>query len=154
MVEDFRGLLQEFIRRFGLLAGDQTPCGKPLPVSDAHALMCLLDAGEQGLLQTTLVARLGVDKSTASRMVARMSDRGHVASLPSSEDGRARPIRLSKKGVRVAREIDEASTRRFAALLKSIPARRRIDVILALRDIVAALDRLDPDQEEQEGQQA
>jgi DNA-binding MarR family transcriptional regulator len=154
MVEDFRGLLQEFIRRFGLLAGDQTPCGKPLPASDAHALMCLLEAGEQGLLQTTLVARLGVDKSTASRMVARMSDRGHVASVPSSGDGRARPIRLTKKGVRVAREIDEASTHRFAALLKSIPARRRTDVILALRDIVAALDRLDPDQEQQEGQQA
>jgi len=154
MVKDFRGLLQEFIRRFGLLAGDQTPCGKPLPASDAHALMCLLEAGDQGLLQTTLVARLGVDKSTASRIVARMGDRGHVASLPASGDGRARPIRLSKKGVRVAREIEQASTRRFAALLKGIPRHRRTDVIVALRDIVAAMDQLDVDEDQQQGLQS
>lgn len=153
MVEDFRKLLQEFIRRFGLLAGDQTPCGKPLPASDAHALMCLLEAGEQ-LPQTTLVARLGIDKSTASRVVARMSDRGHVESVPPTGDGRARPIRLTRKGVRIAREIEEASTRRFAALLKGVPVRRRANVIAALRDVVAALDRFDPDQEHRQGQQA
>jgi DNA-binding MarR family transcriptional regulator len=146
VIEDFRGLLQEFIRRFGLLDGDRTPCGMPLPASDAHALMCLLDAGEPGLPQTTLVARLGIDKSTASRLVTRMSDRGHVASAASPDDGRARPVRLTRKGVRVARELEAASTRRFAALLEGIPARRRTNVISALGDIVAALDRLDLDQ--------
>lgn len=146
MLEDFRGLLQEFIRRFGLLAAEQTPCGAPMPASDAHALMCLLEAGDQGLPQSTLVARLGIDKSTASRLVARMSDRGHVAPAGSSDDGRARPVRLTRKGVRVARELEAASTRRFAALLEGIPARRRTNAIAALRDIVAALDRLQPDQ--------
>jgi len=151
MVEDFRGLLQAFICRFGLLAGDQTPCGKPLPVSDAHALMCLLEPGEAGLLQTTLVTRLGIDKSTVSRVIARLSDRGLVASVPSPADGRARPIRLTRKGTRLAREIDEASTRRFAALLKGVPPRRRTDVIMALRDIVAALDGLHPAPEPQQG---
>lgn len=153
MVEDFRALLQELIRRFGLLAGDQTPCGKPLPASDAHALMCLLDAGDQ-LPQATLVARLGVDKSTTSRIVARMSDRGHVESVPSTMDGRARPIRLTRKGVRIAREIERASTRRFAALLKGVPVRRRANVIAALRDVVAALDGLSSDQPQQQGHRA
>jgi DNA-binding MarR family transcriptional regulator len=146
VIEDLRGLLLEFIRRFGLLAGDQTPCGIPLPTSDAHALMCLLEAGEQGLPQSTLVGRLGIDKSTASRLVARMSERGHVASAASPDDGRARPVRLTRKGVRVARELEEASTRRFAALLEGIPARRRTNAIAALRDLVAALDRLQLDQ--------
>jgi DNA-binding MarR family transcriptional regulator len=145
VVENFRGLLQDFIRRFGLLAGDQTPCGIALPASDAHALMCLLEAGEQGLAQSTLVTRLGIDKSTASRLVARLSERGHVASA-SSDDGRARPVRLTSKGARVARDLEAASTRRFAALLEGIPARRRANVIAALNDIVAALDRLPLDQ--------
>lgn len=154
MVEAFRGLVQEFIRRFGLLAGDQTPCGKPIPVSDAHALMCLREAGEQGLQQSALVARLGIDKSTASRLVVRLSERGHVTSAPSPGDGRARPIRLTRKGHRIAREVDEASTRRFAALLKNVPPRRRSDVILALRDIVAALDQIIPDAEHQQGRRA
>jgi len=154
MVETFRGLVQDFVRRFGLLAGDQTPCGKPLPISDAHALMCLLEAGEHGLQQSALVERLGIDKSTASRLVARLSDRGHVTSAPTPGDGRARPICLTRKGLRIAQELDAASTRRFTALLQNVPARRRRDVILALRDIVAALDGLIPDEESQQGQQA
>lgn len=154
MVGTFRGLMQDFVRRFGLLAGDQTPCGKPLPVSEAHALMCLLEAGEQGMQQSALVAQLGIDKSTASRLVARLSDRGHVTSAPAPGDGRARPIRLTKKGVRIARDVDAASTRRFAALLKNVPARRRSEVILALRDIVAALDGLNSDEQGQQGQRA
>ena len=154
MVEAFRGLVQDFVRRFGLLAGDQTPCGKPLPASDAHALMCLLEAGEPGLQQSALVAQLGIDKSTASRLVARLSDRGHVTSAQTPGDGRARPIRLTRKGVRIAREINDASTRRFAALLKNVPARRRSDVILALRDIVTAIDGINSDEHSRQRQRA
>jgi DNA-binding MarR family transcriptional regulator len=154
MVETFRGLVQDFVRRFGLLAGDQTPCGKPLPASDAHALMCLLEAGDDGLQQSALVAQLGIDKSTASRVVARLSDRGHVTSAPPPGDGRARPIRLTRKGVRIAREINVASTRRFAELLKNVPARRRSDVILALRDIVTAIDGINSDGHSRQRQRA
>ncbi len=149
MVGSFRGLVQDFIRRFGLLAADQTPCGKPIPLSDAHALMCLSAANERGLQQSELVAQLGVDKSTASRLVARLAERGHVTSAPSPGDARARPIRLTRKGLQLAQEIDEASTRRFAAVLKNVPARRRTDVIRALRDIVAALDQLDSDHQQE-----
>ena len=132
----------EFIRRFGLLAGDQTPCGKPLPTSDAHALMCLRAAGEEGLLQTALAARLGLDKSTVSRLVVRLTESGHVTAAVAA-DARARPIRLTRKGVRLASEIEDASQQRFAALLELVPARRRDPMIAALRDLVAAMDGLD-----------
>jgi DNA-binding MarR family transcriptional regulator len=142
MVEDFRNALQEFIRRFGLLSGDQTPCGKPLPPSDAHALMLLLASAEQGMAQSALTARLGVDKSTASRLVARLTERGHVAPVPAPGDARTRPVRLTAKGIRLATEIDRASQQRFAALLEGVPERRRENVLRALRDIVAALDGL------------
>ena len=46
VTDEFRALMQEFVRQFGLLSADRTPCGKPLASSDAHALMVLLDAGE------------------------------------------------------------------------------------------------------------
>jgi DNA-binding MarR family transcriptional regulator len=141
VTDDFRALLQAFIRRFGLLAGDQTPCGKPLPPSDAHALMCLLESGEDGLPQNAIAARLGVDKSTASRLVSRLVERGHATDA-TSEDARARPIRLTRSGVRVAKEVETASRRRFGAVLEAIPARRRAEVVQALREIVAALDRV------------
>jgi DNA-binding MarR family transcriptional regulator len=146
--DDFRAVLQGFIRRFGLLAGDQTPCGKPLPPSDAHALMLLLEAGDEGVLPSEIARRLGVDKSTASRLVARLVDRGHVSDGPEPADARSRPIRLTRNGVRVATEIEEASRRRFDQVLERIPVRRRRDVIAALRELVSALDGIDRDQGE------
>lgn len=144
VVEDFRVVLQEFIRRFGLLAADRTPCGKPLASSDAHALMLLLEAGDDGMLSSALAARLGVDKSTASRTAARLAARGHITAAPSSDDARARPIRLTTKGARVARDVDVASRDRFSQLLKQLPPKRRADVIEALEDLVAALQKMNP----------
>jgi hypothetical protein len=41
--ERFRGLVQQFVRSFGLLVATQTPCGHPISVSHAHALMVLLE---------------------------------------------------------------------------------------------------------------
>ena len=145
MGDDFRALLQAFIRRFGLLSPDRTPCGKPLAPSDAHALMLLRGAGEGGLLQMELAAGLSIDKSTASRLVARLTESGHLASAP-SDDGRARPMRLTAKGLRLAGEIDAASRARFASVLERIPAGRRDQVVRSLRDIVAALEPTTEDQ--------
>lgn len=148
MSDELRALLQTFIRRFGLLAADTTPCGKPLATSDAHALLILAETGAAGLLQTDLRGALGVDKSTASRVVARLDERGHVEPAAPSADGRAKPVRLTAKGARLAGEIDRASRRRFGALLAGIPAGRRDPVLRALRDVVAALDHLQGKEED------
>ena len=150
MPEDFRALMQELIRRFGLLAADRTPCGKPLASSDAHALMLLLDAGDDGLLSSALAARLGIDKSTGSRLVTRLTEAGHIAAAPSTDDARAKPIRLTKKGVRVATEVQLASQERFARLLEHVAPRRRGDVVDALRELVSALEKMTSNLEEQE----
>ena len=146
MADDFRALLQTFIRRFGLLEAERTPCGHPLAPSDAHALMLLRPAGDQGLPQATLAAALGVDKSTASRLVARLSRLGHLAPA-AAPDGRQKPVRLTAKGARLAATIDAASQDRFAALLENVPARRRAAVVRALRDVVQALARQKAEEE-------
>ncbi|MCE9579084.1 MAG: MarR family transcriptional regulator [Deltaproteobacteria bacterium] len=147
MVDDFRALLQEFIRRFGLLADHRTPCGKPMPTSDAHALMCLRAAGDDGLPHTAIAARLALDKSTVSRVMARLAEAGHVA-VAEGDDARTRPVRLTRKGLRVADDVDQRSQRRFAALLEGVPPARRDPVIRALRDLVAAMGALDRIEEE------
>jgi DNA-binding MarR family transcriptional regulator len=140
--DEFRALLQAFIRRFGLLSPDRTPCGKDLAPGDAHALMILLGAGAAGEPQARLARQLGVDKSTASRLVARLLAAGRAERAPASGDGREKPVRLTARGARLAREIDRASADRFAALLASVPRARRPGVVSALRDVVAALDEM------------
>jgi len=142
--------MQEFVRKFGLLSADRTPCGKPLASSDAHALMLLLEAADSGMLSSSLAARLGIDKSTASRVTARLTDRGYLTPAPATDDGRARPALLTKKGVRVAREVEQASRARFADILEHLPAPRRGAVISALRDLVSALESMTADQADRE----
>jgi DNA-binding MarR family transcriptional regulator len=145
--DELRPLLQAFIRRFGLLSPDRTPCGKDLPPSDAHALMILRAAGEDGLPQAALAARLGVDKSTASRVVGRLLDAERAERAPSSADAREKPVRLTARGMKLARELDAASAERFATLLAHVPRRRRADVVDAVRELVAALERMTTDPE-------
>jgi DNA-binding MarR family transcriptional regulator len=151
VTDEFRELMQQFIRRFGLLAADRTPCGKPLASSDAHALMLLVGAGEEGMLPSALATQLGVDKSTATRVVTRLTDAGHIASAPSTDDARAKPIRLTRKGARVAAEVQSASRERFARLLEHVPARRRGDVLGSLRELVTALEKMTSSADDKEG---
>src|SRR5918994_1949708 len=47
-VDDLQGRLVAFVRAFGLHRGDETPCGAPIPVSEAHALTVLDEAGGGG----------------------------------------------------------------------------------------------------------
>ncbi|HVV88671.1 MAG TPA: MarR family transcriptional regulator [Kofleriaceae bacterium] len=146
----FRALLQELFRRFGLLAEDRTPCGKPLASSDAHALMILLDAGPAGMAPSALATRLGVDKSTATRLAARLAERGYTESEASASDARLRPIHLTRKGRRVADDVAQASRQRFADLLAHVPAARRAAVLDGLTELVAALTRMTPEAGQEE----
>lgn len=137
-VDELRRVIQRFFRRFGALAADSTPCGKPLAVAHAHALMVLLAQGE--LTQQALGAELGIDKSNVARLCAKMVRASHLKQRPSKRDGRSRLVSLTARGARLAQEVDGASRARFGALLEGIPEPRRADVIVALSHLVDALD--------------
>lgn len=128
-----RARLQAFVRRFGLLGEGKTPCGLPLPLSHAHALLVLLERHSAEVThQKDLARALSLDKSSIARLCARMESAGHVAQERSEADGRARNIVLTAKGVRVARQLDESSRSRFDRLLAAIPATERARVLEAL----------------------
>jgi DNA-binding MarR family transcriptional regulator len=76
--------MQRLFRRFGALSADATPCGKPLSMAHAHALMVLLTRGE--LSQQELGAELCIDKSNVARLCARMVDAEHVVQQQSETD--------------------------------------------------------------------
>ncbi|HEY6559066.1 MAG TPA: MarR family winged helix-turn-helix transcriptional regulator [Polyangiaceae bacterium] len=136
--DELRRVMQRFFRRFGALAADSTPCGKPLSMAHAHALMVLLAKGE--LSQQELGAELCIDKSNVARLCAKMVDAGNVKQRPSKEDGRSRRVSLTARGERLAREVDDASRARFGTLLTGLPEARRDDVIEALQQLVATID--------------
>lgn len=136
--EELRRVMQQFFRRFGALASDATPCGKPLPMAHAHALMVLLAQGE--LTQQALGAELGIDKSNVARLCVKMADADHVQQRPNAADRRSRLVSLTARGANLAREVDAASRAKFGSLLSHLPKARRAEVIRALQHLVDALE--------------
>lgn len=136
--EELRRVMQLLFRKFGALGSESTPCGKPLAMAHAHALMVLRTNGE--LSQRALGAELCIDKSNVTRLCAKMVDAGHLQQRPNAADGRSRLVSLTPRGAQLAEEVDAASLARFATLLSGLPKLRRAETILALRHLVDALD--------------
>jgi DNA-binding MarR family transcriptional regulator len=138
LADELRRAMQRLFRNFGALAAESTPCGKPLSMAHAHALMVLLAEGERSQLE--LGAELRIDKSNVARLCAKMADMGHVDQRPGDRDGRSRIVSLTPQGRRLAREVDAASHARFAALLAAMPEGRRSQTIEGLQQVLAALE--------------
>ena len=85
-----------FVRSFGLHKPDQTPCGQPVAVAEAHALMDLAAFGS--MRQGELAARLQLEKSTVSRLVRQMEAHGWIQRNSDRHDGRAVLLRLTRRG--------------------------------------------------------
>lgn len=132
-------MTQRFFRRFGVLSAGSTPCGKPLSMAYAHALMVLQAQGE--ITQQQLAAELCIDKSNVARLCAKMLSAGHVKQRTGEHDGRSRIVCLTARGARLADEVDRASRARFGTLLAGLPEARRGDVVVALQHLVEALDQ-------------
>jgi DNA-binding MarR family transcriptional regulator len=130
-----------FIRAFGLHRPDQTPCGQPVAVAEAHALMEL--AREAPLSQNDLVVRLQLEKSTVSRLVSQLEQRGWIERQRNAVDGRVLDLRLTETGRRIAGDLAAARQAKFARLLETIPEEKRAFVLDALQTLVEAL-REDP----------
>ncbi len=127
------------IRAFGLHKPDETPCGEPVSVAEAHALMEL--SREDGpLVQKELAARLRLEKSTVSRLVGMLEERGWVGRCRSPKDGRALEVSLTEAGRKAAAEIAGARRAKFARVLEAIPEEERASVLEAMKTLEEAMN--------------
>ena len=102
------------VRAFGLHRPEQTPCGEPIGVAEAHTLIDLSEI--KALSQGELAQRLRLEKSTISRLVRQLMVRGWVERTPLPEDGRVMMVRLSEEGRKAADvcfRLDEPNSRVF-----------------------------------------
>lgn len=128
--------ISAFVRAFGLHQPDQTPCGQPVPVSEAHAVAELHQHGP--LTQLDLARRLRLEKSTVSRIVTQLRDRGWLRRGKRDGDARLVWLELTDAGQHTAIELAAVRARRFTRLLEAIPADRRQSVVDALILLVEA----------------
>jgi DNA-binding MarR family transcriptional regulator len=128
--QTFANAFVRFVRGFGLLDADRTPCGAPMSVAEAHALAVL--SGEGPLPQGALGQRLHLPKSSTSRLVDALERRGWVHRASDAADGRVRLLRLTLNGQRVAVDVARRRAARLAALLDRVPEADRPSVVRAL----------------------
>ena len=125
-----------FVRAFGLHRPDETPCGAPVPVSEAHALAVLADRGP--MPQRELGQLLGLTKSTISRLVDQLERHGWARRQTGEDDTRQRLVELTTEGRKAAAEIAARRAERMAQVLEQIPEGDRAGVLAALDALVEA----------------
>jgi DNA-binding MarR family transcriptional regulator len=103
----------------------------------AYGLLALLrDAGP--LRASSLVTRLGLDKSTVSRQIANLVDLGLVDRAPDPADGRAQVLTPSAEGSARLSRIREARRARWESDMADWPR----DDVVRLGELLARLNRL------------
>jgi DNA-binding MarR family transcriptional regulator len=103
----------------------------------AYGLLALLqDAGP--LRASSLVTRLGLDKSTVSRQIANLVDLGLVDRAPDPADGRAQVLTPSAEGSARLSRIREARRARWESDMADWPQ----DDVVRLGELLARLNRL------------
>jgi len=96
-------------------------------------------ADEEGLTQTDLVERTGVDRSTLADIVARLLSRGLIQRRRAKDDARAYAIKLSPQGAKALREAQPGAAAADQKLLASLPPAKRQEFLDTLNLIVAAV---------------
>jgi DNA-binding MarR family transcriptional regulator len=97
---------------------------------------------EEGLNQTELVERTGIDRSTMADLVARLTRRGLVQRRRTREDARAYAIKLSPQGAKLLREARPGAAAADQRLLACLPSGKRQEFLDSLNLIVTTADRV------------
>jgi DNA-binding MarR family transcriptional regulator len=102
-------------------------------------------ANNEGLSQTGLVDRTGIDRSTLADIVRRMLKKGLLQRRRTKEDARAYAVKLTEEGRRILRSSDPLAKKVDERILEALPSKQREQFIGGLQSIVDSLQGLIPE---------
>ena len=126
------------VRALGLLRPDTTPCGQPMSISEAHALGELHHGGP--VSQQALADALRLQKSTVSRLVDSLVNRGWVERAVNPDDRREVRLTLTAAGQAAVEQLSAAATAKYRGIWERIPPEKRPQVVEALAVLNDALN--------------
>ncbi|MEN6541597.1 MarR family winged helix-turn-helix transcriptional regulator [Parvibaculum sp.] len=97
---------------------------------------------EEGLSQTDLVNRTGIDRSTLADMISRMIKNGLLARKRTAEDARANAVRLTAAGRRALTTTLPRALAAEKALLDLLPKTVQADLLKGLGHLASAVGEL------------
>ena len=96
-------------------------------------------AQNEGVSQTDLVERTGIDRSTLADIVRRMLRKGLLQRRRTKNDARAYAVKLTEEGWRVLRSAEPMVRRVDDRILAMLPGKQREQFLSDLMTIVEAL---------------
>jgi DNA-binding MarR family transcriptional regulator len=96
----------------------------------------------EGVSQTHLVEKTGVDRSTLADIVRRMLKKGLLQRRRTKDDARAYAVKLTDEGWRVLKAADPLAKRVDDRILAALPGQQRERFLQDLSAIVEALGTL------------
>jgi DNA-binding MarR family transcriptional regulator len=111
-----------------------------------YAVLLTVSTNE-GISQTGLVEKTGIDRSTLADIVRRMIKKGILQRRRTKEDARAYAVKLTEEGRRMLKTAEPLSKRVDDRILDSLPAKQREQFLEDLAVIVEALSKMSPQAE-------
>jgi DNA-binding MarR family transcriptional regulator len=96
--------------------------------------------GQEGLSQTDIVERTGIDRSTLAHIVRRLKDKGLVRRRRTKEDARAYAVRLTGVGRQVLGKVSPIAAGVDRSVQGALPSGRHEAFLIALASIVRTLE--------------
>ena len=94
----------------------------------------------EGLNQTDVVKRTGIDRGNLGEIIPRMLRKGLLQRRRSRTDARANVLRLTSEGRQLLAAADPVARNLDAALLQALPQAQREPFMNALEAVVRALE--------------
>ena len=135
LVADIRVVSRDLVRQFGLM--NQGVAGTSLSLSAVHAI---IEIGNSGNISAKdLCDKLFLEKSTISRLVKTLTNKGELVEIRSNQDLRVKHLRLTNQGKKTLDAIDQYAEAQVSGALEHLNSSARIGVLKGLNDYSSAL---------------
>lgn len=150
--EDVASMLEHspihLLHRAGQCAGDifQSKMGESDLTPRQYAVLITV-ASNEGLSQTHLVEKTGIDRSTLADIVRRMLKKGLLQRRRTREDARAYAVRLTEEGWRVLKAVEPIARDVDQTIVATLSGADRDRLIEMLNTIVVQLGQMTIDEQ-------
>jgi DNA-binding MarR family transcriptional regulator len=136
---ELRSTVQLFIRLFGLLEQNVTPCGFDLSPSQVFALQELED---KTLTMGELADRLLLERSTVSRLIDNLVKGGFANRILNQDNRREVLVSLTDKGQRSLQQVRERSIQYYESILEMVSEEDQYQILKGFKLFANSLRKL------------
>lgn len=134
-IQNIRAASRLMVRELGFM--NQNLAATDYPPSAVHAMLEIETHGS--LTAAQLVQILGLEKSSVSRMLAKLVEAGELKESPSAEDARTKRLSLTGKGMETVHNINTYADQRVGAALGKLDLFTQEAVLQGLSSYASAL---------------